>query len=55
MPKKKATMTPAEQSNLFRARVREMIAAGELNPTEADEAFGRLVGSAAPPKVKNPR
>ena len=48
MPKKKATETQAEQSARFRAEVERMIAAGELNPTEADEALGRLIADAAP-------
>jgi len=47
MPKKKAKETQAEQSARFRAEVERMIAAGELNPTEADEAFSRLLGKAA--------
>ena len=43
MPKKKPGMTPEEQGEKFREAVREMIAAGELDPTEADEAFDRLM------------
>ena len=43
MPKKKPGMTPEEQSESFRAKVREMIAAGELDPTEADAAVERVV------------
>lgn len=43
MPKKKPGMTPAEQSKAFRAKVRELVAAGELNPTEADAALDGLV------------
>jgi hypothetical protein len=43
MPKKKPGMTPEEQSESFRAKVRELIAAGELNPIEADAAFERAV------------
>lgn len=42
MPKKKPGMTPEEQSEKFREAVRELIDAGELNPTDADEAFERL-------------
>jgi len=48
MPKKKRKETPDEQSARFRAEVERMIAAGELNPTEADEALDKLVSSAAP-------
>ena len=43
MPKKNKQETQAEQSARFRAEVERLIAAGELNPTEADEAFDRLV------------
>ena len=43
MPKKKQNETQAEQSERFRAEVERMIAAGELNPTEADEAMEELV------------
>jgi len=46
MPKKKPGMTPEEQSEAFRAKVRELIAAGELNPTDADAAMDRLVAAA---------
>lgn len=42
MPKKKKPETQEEQSERFRAAVRQMIADGELNPTEADDAFARL-------------
>jgi hypothetical protein len=53
MPKKKPGMTPEEQKKAFKRKVRELIAAGELNPTEADDALDRLVTRAkggAPPK-----
>ncbi|WP_309753165.1 hypothetical protein [Novosphingobium sp.] len=43
MPKKKATETQEEQSSRFRAEVERMIAAGELNPIEADAALDRMV------------
>ena len=43
MPKKKRKETQAEQSARFQAEVEKMIADGELNPTEADEALDRLV------------
>jgi polyhydroxyalkanoate synthesis regulator phasin len=46
MPKKKKQESAEEQSERFREAVREMIDAGELNPTEADEAFDRLVRKA---------
>lgn len=44
MPKKKLNETPDEQSARFRAEVERMIAAGDLNPTEADERFEQLFG-----------
>jgi hypothetical protein len=43
MPKKAKQETQAEQSERFRVEVERLIAAGELNPTEADKAFERLV------------
>jgi polyhydroxyalkanoate synthesis regulator phasin len=46
MPKKKPGMTPEEQSEKFRDTVREMVAAGELNPTEADAAMERAMRGA---------
>ncbi len=48
MPKKKKPETQEEQSERFRAAVRQMIDAGELNPTEADEAFERLTSRLQP-------
>jgi hypothetical protein len=50
MPKKKPGMTPEEQKEAFRAKVRDMIAAGELNPTEADAALDRIVKRSKQPK-----
>lgn len=44
MPKKKKQETQEEQSERFRAAVRQMIADGELNPTDADRAFERAMG-----------
>lgn len=52
MPKKKAKETQAEQSERFRSDVRRMIDAGELNPTEADEAIDRLVRQTGETKPK---
>jgi hypothetical protein len=43
MPKKQHNETPEEQSARFRAEVERLIAAGELNPTEAEAALDRLV------------
>ncbi|MGV3729347.1 MAG: hypothetical protein ACO1NN_01135 [Sphingopyxis sp.] len=44
MPKAKNKITPKQQRERFEKAVREMIDAGELNPTDADTAFERLVG-----------
>jgi polyhydroxyalkanoate synthesis regulator phasin len=43
MPKKKSPETQDEQSERFRETVRALVAAGELNPIEADKAFERLL------------
>jgi len=43
MPKQKRKETPEEQSERFRAEVKRMIAAGELNPTEADKVLDALI------------
>ena len=43
MPKRKRLETPADQNKRFRAKVRELIDGGELNPTEADAALDALV------------
>lgn len=50
MPKKKKQETQAEQSARFLAEVERLIAAGELDPTEADEALDRLVRRASRPQ-----
>lgn len=41
------TETSADQSARFRAEVERMMADGELNPTEADAAFERVMGNVA--------
>lgn len=46
MPKKKPGMTPEEQSAAFKREVQRLIDAGELNPTDADAAFERVVARA---------
>ena len=43
MPKAKAKLPPEEQRRRFEEEVRKRIAAGELNPTEADAALDSLV------------
>ena len=51
MPKKKTQETQTEQSARFLAEVERLIAAGELNPTEAEEALDKLVrASIRPPQ-----
>ncbi|MDB5715742.1 MAG: hypothetical protein JWO15_3139 [Sphingomonadales bacterium] len=42
MPKKKQKESPEEQSERFRRAVRDLVAAGELNPTEADQALDSI-------------
>jgi hypothetical protein len=49
MPAKKQKETPEEQSARFRADAERLIAAGELNPTEADDALDRLIRKEAKP------
>lgn len=44
MPKKKNQETQADQSERFKQAVRDLVDAGELNPTEADKAFDKLMG-----------
>lgn len=48
MPKKKTQETQKEQSERFEKAVQELVDAGELNPTEAEEALNRLVQRANP-------
>lgn len=43
MPKKKNPESQKEQSERFKKTVADMVAAGEINPTEADEALNKLV------------
>ena len=43
MPKKKNQETQQEQSARFEKAVRDLVDAGELNPTDADEALSKLV------------
>lgn len=52
MPAKKRKETPEEQAARFRAEVGRLIDAGELSPTEAEEALDKLVsrGAKAPSK-----
>jgi hypothetical protein len=52
MPKKKNQETQEEQSERFRAAVRQMIDAGELSPTEADSAIDRMLADQVKPRRK---
>lgn len=45
MPKKKKQESQEEQSERFRQTVRDLVAAGELNPTEADDVLDSLLKS----------
>ena len=47
MPKKKKQESQEEQSERFRQTVRDLVAAGELNPTEADEVLDGIVRNSA--------
>jgi polyhydroxyalkanoate synthesis regulator phasin len=50
MPKKKVQESQSEQSKRFRKAVRELVAAGELNTTEADDVLSDLVKCAKAPQ-----
>jgi polyhydroxyalkanoate synthesis regulator phasin len=50
MPKKKNPETQEQQSARFIAEVERLIAAGELNPTEAEKALNDLVKYAKAPQ-----
>lgn len=52
MPKKLNAESQAEQLERFRAAMRELEAAGELNPTEADERFEQVVRQSLTPRSK---
>lgn len=49
---KKPKETQEEQSARFRAEVERLVAAGELNPTDADRRFEKLLDS---PVIKRHR
>jgi lysyl-tRNA synthetase class II len=51
MAKKLEKESPQEQAKRFAKQVQDMIDAGELNPTEADERFERAMGKIASPKT----
>ena len=45
MPKQKSKESPEEQAKRFAKQVQDMIDAGELNPTEANERFERFINN----------
>jgi len=47
MAKKQDKESPDEQARRFAKQVQDMIDAGELNPTEADEAMERVMKKVA--------
>lgn len=51
MAKKQNKESQAEQSERFRKAVQDMIDAGELNPTKAEEAFERVMTRISPPQT----
>lgn len=56
MPKRKSELSQKEQSKRFRDAVQELMDAGELSPTEADERFEKAMRNIAsqPPKPVGP-
>ena len=48
MAKKATPESQEEQSKRFLKTVQELVDAGELNPTEADNEFERLMGKVKP-------
>jgi hypothetical protein len=57
MPKKQNRETPEEQSERFKREAQRLIDAGELNPTEADEAIERILrqSSGSAPSEADPQ
>ncbi len=43
MPKKKNEESPKDQFKRFQKAVKDLVAAGELNPIEADDAFEKAM------------
>ena len=54
MPKKKHKESASEQAERFRKAVEEMVAAGELNPTEAEMALDELVRGSGQSETTTP-
>ena len=55
MPKKKRVESPNEQFERFQKAVQDLIDAGELDPTEAEERFERGMQSIARPHSQRER
>lgn len=53
MPKKAKPENQSEQSARFRAEVQRLVAAGELNPIDADEALDGIVRKTSPPQIRD--
>jgi len=53
MPKKKRQDSQEQQSERFRKTVGDLVAAGELNPTEADQAMEKLMATGAKKRPKS--
>lgn len=51
MPKKKNPESQVEQSARFKKAVADLVAAGELNPIEADNAFDKIMDKVRTPKT----
>ena len=51
MAKKKNQETQEEQSERFNKAVADLVAAGELNPIEADKRFEDLISKASSKRV----
>lgn len=47
MPKKKRQETQQEQSERFKQAVRDLVADGSLNPTEADAVIDKMLKAGA--------
>ncbi|WP_158596244.1 hypothetical protein [Oleomonas cavernae] len=52
MPKKKADLSQAEQSERFRKAIDDMAAAGDLSPNDGNEHFERVLRKLATPKKR---
>ena len=50
MPKQTKKETPKQQAERFRAEVERLIEAGELSPTDADNALDKLVRETSQPR-----